>query len=64
MLWELKPASHSGKTFVNLHFSLRGFVCFSFCHRCSRDGYGTSAMAPFVFICKSKQLAVLIKELF
>lgn len=38
--------------------------CLFFCHRFSRDGCGTSAMAPFVFTCKSKQLAMLIKELF
>lgn len=63
---ELKPVPHCMReTFVNLHlFSLRGFVCFFFCHRFSRDGCGTSAMAPFVFTCKSKQLAMLIKELF
>lgn len=57
MLRDLKKKKHC-------LFCWRGFVCFSLCHRYSGDGYGTSAMAPFVFPCTSKQLAMLIKELF
>lgn len=64
MRLRLKPVCPYGrKNLVHPRlFSPRGLVCSSFC-RVVGGGCGTSAMAPLVFACQSKQLAVLIEEL-